>query len=380
MRPAKFDVNGDITVVAERDTIEAALTTAFPAIDFSYSITGGVEEAKKLIGQTAQLEIKERICKNDPANLSQQCEDPDYHVDNDLGLTGEDLALAYAGVQPNTGLPVVNIEFNGEGTRIFAEHTARIAGTNNRTAFFLDNELIIDPIAVQAITGGRAYIQGPDFTPESVRTIAIQLESGRLPIPLVLIQEKEVDATLGEDSLKKSLVAGLIGLALVLFFMAAYYRLPGIIACVALIIYGIIVLSILKLWPITLTLGGIAAFILSIGMAVDANILIFERMKEELRSGRSLIAALDTGFNRAWPAIRDSNVSTFITCAILFWFGTRLGTGVVTGFALTLFIGVSVSMFSALVVTRSFLRIVAITPLGRMPSVYTNVRQKVDGE
>ena len=185
---------------------------------------------------------------------------------------------------------------------------------------------------------------------------------------------------MGEDSLRKSLVAGLIGLGLVLFFMAAYYRLPGIIACIALIIYGIIVLAILKLWPITLTLGGIAAFILSIGMAVDANILIFERMKEEIRSGRSLIASLDTGFNRAWPAIRDSNVSTFITCAILFWFGTRLGTGVVTGFALTLFIGVSISMFSALIVTRTFLRIVAITPFGRMPSVYTNVRQNVSTE
>lgn len=380
LRPAKFDANGAVTQIAERDVIEIALSQAFPSIGFSYSITGGVEEAKKLIGQTAQLEIKERICKNDPADLTQRCENPEYHVDNDLGLTGEDLALAYAGVQANTGLPVVNIEFNGEGTRIFAEHTSRIAGTNNRTAFFLDNELVIDPIARQAISGGRAYIQGPDFTPESVRTIAIQLESGRLPIPLILIQEKEVDATLGEDSLKKSLVAGLIGLALVLFFMAAYYRLPGIIACLALIIYGIIVLAILKLWPITLTLGGIAAFILSIGMAVDANILIFERMKEEIRSGRSLIASLDTGFNRAWPAIRDSNVSTFITCAILFWFGTRLGTGVVTGFALTLFIGVSVSMFSALVVTRSFLRIIAITPLGRMPSVYTNVRQSADGE
>lgn len=380
LRPAKFDVNGVVTQIAERNVIEAALFHAFPSIGFSYSITGGVEEAKKLIGQTAQLEIKERICKNDPADLTQRCENPEYHVDNDLGLTGEDLALAYAGVQADTGLPVVNIEFNGEGTRIFAEHTSRIAGTNNRTAFFLDNELVIDPIARQAISGGRAYIQGPDFTPENVRTIAIQLESGRLPIPLILIQEKEVDATLGEDSLKKSLVAGLIGLALVLFFMAAYYRLPGIIACLALIIYGIIVLAILKLWPITLTLGGIAAFILSIGMAVDANILIFERMKEEIRSGRSLIASIDTGFNRAWPAIRDSNVSTFITCAILFWFGTRLGTGVVTGFALTLFIGVSVSMFSALVVTRSFLRIIAITPLGRMPSVYTNSRQRVDGD
>jgi len=374
LKPAVFDTYGNVVVPPERDNIKNALDAAFGPDSMNFTITGGVEEAKRLIGQTAQLEIKERICTNDFLDITQQCSDPAYNVDNDLGLTGEDLALAYAGTHPTTGMPVINIEFNSEGARIFSEHTTRIAGTNNRTAFFLDEELIIDPIAVQAISGGKAYIQGPDFTPESVRTIAIQLESGRLPIPLILIQEKEVDATLGADSLKRSFSAGLIGLALVLLFMAAYYRLPGIVACVALIIYGVLVLSVLKLWPITLTLGGIAAFILSIGMAVDANILIFERMKEELRSGRSFIASLDTGFNRAWPAIRDSNVSTFITCAILFWFGTRLGTGVVTGFAFTLFIGVSISMFSALVVTRSLLKIVAITPLGRMPSVYTNLK------
>ena len=184
-----------------------------------------------------------------------------------------------------------------------------------------------------------------------------------------------MDATLGEDSLKKSVVAGVVGLGLVLLFMAIYYRIPGVMACIALIIYAVIVLAFLKLWPITLTLGGIAAFILSIGMAVDANILIFERMKEELRSGRTLIAAMETGFNRAWPAIRDSNVSTFITCAILFWFGTRLGTGLVTGFALTLFIGVAVSMFSALMVTRTFLRAVAVSPLGRFASLYTPVER-----
>jgi preprotein translocase subunit SecD len=191
----------------------------------------------------------------------------------------------------------------------------------------------------------------------------------------VLIQEQDVDATLGKDSLQKSVVAGIIGLGLVLLFMALYYRLPGVVACVALIIYAVLVLAVLKLWPITLSLGGIAAFILSIGMAVDANILIFERMKEELRSGRTLIASIETGFNRAWPAIRDSNVSTFITCAILFWFGQRLGTGLVTGFAVTLFIGVAISMFSALTVTRTLLRVVAILPLGRYASLYTPVQR-----
>ena len=341
--------------------------------EFSFVITGGVEEAKRLIGQTARLELMERTCLNDPADITQRCEDPEYHVDTPLNLTGDDLARAYAGTHPTLARPIVNIEFSSDGARIFARHTQDIAGTNNRTAFFLDDELLIDPIARQVISGGRAFIQSPDFTPERVRTISIQLESGRLQVPLELIQELEVDATLGADSLRKSVVAGLIGLGLVLLFMALYYKLPGVVACIALIAYALMVIAIIKLWPITLTLGGIAAFILSLGMAVDANILIFERVKEELRSGRSLMAATETGFNRAWPAIRDSNVSTFITCAILFWFGSRLGTGLVTGFAVTLFIGVAMSMFSALTVTRTLLRIVAITPLGRFLSLYAPV-------
>ena len=341
--------------------------------EFSFVITGGVEEAKRLIGQTARLELMERTCLNDPADITQRCEDPEYHVDTPLNLTGDDLARAYAGTHPTLARPIVNIEFSNDGARIFARHTQDIAGTNNRTAFFLDDELLIDPIARQVISGGRAFIQSPDFTPERVRTISIQLESGRLQVPLELIQELEVDATLGADSLRKSVVAGLIGLGLVLLFMALYYKLPGVVACIALVTYALMVIAIIKLWPITLTLGGIAAFILSLGMAVDANILIFERVKEELRSGRSLMAATETGFNRAWPAIRDSNVSTFITCAILFWFGSRLGTGLVTGFAVTLFIGVAMSMFSALTVTRTLLRIVAITPLGRYLSLYAPV-------
>ena len=341
--------------------------------EFSFVITGGVEEAKRLIGQTARLELMDRTCLNDPADITQRCEDPEYHVDTPLNLTGDDLTRAYAGTHPTLARPIVNIEFSSDGARIFARHTQDIAGTNNRTAFFLDDELLIDPIARQVISGGRAFIQSPDFTPERVRTISIQLESGRLQVPLELIQELEVDATLGADSLRKSVVAGLIGLGIVLLFMALYYKLPGVVACIALVTYALMVIAIIKLWPITLTLGGIAAFILSLGMAVDANILIFERVKEELRSGRSLMAATETGFNRAWPAIRDSNVSTFITCAILFWFGSRLGTGLVTGFAVTLFIGVAMSMFSALTVTRTLLRIVAITPLGRYLSLYAPV-------
>ncbi len=364
---------GEETALLEALQLQLPSLSSSNVEELSFLITGGVEEAKRLIGQTARLELMERTCLNDPADITQRCEDPEYHVDTPLNLTGDDLARAYAGSHPTLGIPIVNIEFTGDGARIFARHTQDIAGTTSRTAFFLDDELLIDPIARQVISGGRAFIQSPDFTPERVRTISIQLESGRLQVPLELIQELEVDATLGEDSLRKSVVAGLIGLGIVLLFMALYYKLPGVVACIALVAYAVIVIAIIKLWPITLTLGGIAAFILSLGMAVDANILIFERIKEELRSGRSLMAATETGFNRAWPAIRDSNVSTFITCAILFWFGSRLGTGLVTGFAVTLFIGVAMSMFSALTVTRTLLRIVAITPLGRFLSLYAPV-------
>ena len=191
------------------------------------------------------------------------------------------------------------------------------------------------------------------------------MESGRLPIPIKLIKEESVDAILGADSLAKSVVAGLVGLSLVLLFMVLYYRAPGVVAAVALIIYATLVLAIFKITPVTLRLAGIAAAILSIGMAVDANILIFERMKEELRAGRTLLAAINIGFNRAWPAIRDSNVSTLITCAILFWFADTLGAQIVLSFAVTLSIGVAVSLFSAITVSRTLLRLLAASPLGR---------------
>ena len=324
-----------------------------------------IDEAKRLIGDTAQLEMKERICTNDP-DRGQSCDDPQYHTDRDIGLTGEDLTRAYGGPDPNpaSSRPVVNIEFSGRGAGIFADHTARIAGTNNRTAFILDNQVLIAPVAQRAITGGRAFIAGPDFTLDRVRTIVIQLESGRLDVPIEVIQEQDVDASLGSDSLKKSLIAGLVGLGLVLLFMVLYYRTPGLVAALALTFYAVIVLAVFKLWPITLTLSGLGAFILSTGMAVDANILIFERMKEELRAGRTLTSSINEGFSRAWTAIRDSNVSTLITCAILFWFGNQLGAPLVQGFAITLAIGVLVSMFTAIFVTQTLLRIVAATPLG----------------
>lgn len=321
-----------------------------------------VEEAKKLIGDTAKLEFKERTCEDIACT---------QFTDKDIGLTGDDLERAYTGRHPTTNAPVVFLDFNGNGARLFAETTGRIAGTNNRTAIFLDDEVLLAPVAQKAILGGQAYIEGPTFTLQRVQTLAIQLEAGRLPVPIEVILEQDVDATLGADSLRKSLLAGYAGLGLVILFMALYYRAPGVLATLALVVYVSLLLAIFKLVPVTLTLAGIAGFILSIGMAVDANILIFERMKEELRAGRSLLAAVDTGFNRAWPSIRDSNISTFITCAILFWFGSRLGASMVTGFAVTLFIGVSLSMFSAITVSRNFLRLSAFTGLGRLRWMYS---------
>ena len=339
-----------------------------------------VEEVKRLIGQTARLEFKERSCLQitpltlPSGEVTYPCELPDNHVDQETGLTGEDLARAYAGTHQTKGDPIVNVQFNSRGTRLFADMTTRLAGTNDRFAVFLDDEEIVAPVVNQAILAGAAFIEGPSFTPERVHTIAIQLESGRLPIPIEVVQEQDVDAVLGAESLRKSLIAGIVGLCLVLLFMVMYYRMAGLVAAVALIIYTAAVLSVFKLVPVTLTLAGAAAFILSIGMAVDANILIFERMKEELRLGRTLTSAIDIGFSRAWTSIRDGNVSTLIICAILFWFGQRLGASLIAGFALTLAIGVTLSMFSALTVSKTLLNLLNFSPLGRRRGVFSPER------
>jgi preprotein translocase subunit SecD len=222
---------------------------------------------------------------------------------------------------------------------------------------FLDDQPITTPTVQQAITEGRGRITG-NFTLDEARNLVIQLNAGALPLPVSVEEERTVDATLGADSVRKSVVAGEIALVVVALFMILYYRMLGVVAAAALFVYTLLVLAVFKLIPVTLTLAGIAGFILSIGMAVDANILIFERMKEELRSGKTVGAAIEAGFHRAWPSIRDSNVSTLITCGILFWFGSNFGASIVMGFAFTLAIGVLVSMFSAIVVTRSFLRVV----------------------
>ncbi len=263
---------------------------------------------------------------------------------------------------------VVAFETTGTGSKLLEDITNNSLryGQNDPRRLLvvtLDGE-VISQATVQGVISDRGQISGQRSFSEA-KDFAGLLNSGALPIPLTTIQSQEVSATLGEDSVVKSVHAGEIGLIAVALFMILFYRLPGLLAAAALLVYTALVLFVFKLWPITLTLSGIAAFVLSVGMAVDANVLIFERMKEELRRGRTLNTAIDLGFRRAWTSIRDSNVSTLITCLILYWFGNQFGANLVKGFALTLALGVAVSMFSAITVTRTFLKMVVGTRLAR---------------
>jgi len=280
---------------------------------------------------------------------------PVYHT----VMTG--VALRTAVVGTTTGQVVVNFELTDAGSRIFSDFTSQHVG--EILAIVLDKKVISSPRIDSAITQGQGTITG-NFTIESANQLAVQLRYGALPVPLKVGQSREIGPTLGQDSLRKSAMAGIIGITAVILFMLLYYRLPGIVASVALLIYAVLTFAIFKgalqfigIPPVTLTLPGIAGFVLSVGVAVDANILIFERMKEELRAGRNLRTAVDAGFSRAWPSIRDSNISTLITCLILYLFGNAYGASIVKGFALTLALGVGVSLFTAILVTRSILHL-----------------------
>jgi len=254
-----------------------------------------------------------------------------------------------------TGQYQVSFQLTSEGSTTFANFTSAHVG--DVLAIVLDKKVISAPRIDSAITQGSGVITG-NFTQESANALAVQLRYGSLPIPLKVVTSQTVGPTLGQDSLRKSMIAGIIGLSVVMLFMGFYYRLPGILADLALLCYALITYALFLLIPVTLTLPGIAGFVLSVGVAVDANVLIFERLKEELRSGRTLRQAIDLGWGRAWPSIRDSNFSTLITCGILFWFGSTYGASIVKGFSLTLAIGVMISMFTAIIVTRTFLHLV----------------------
>jgi preprotein translocase subunit SecD len=269
-------------------------------------------------------------------------------------MTGAALASVNV-TRSQAGQYEVAFTLTSEGSQIFGSYTSAHVG--DYLAIVLDKTVISAPRIDSAITEGRGVIQG-NFTPQSANDLAIQLRYGSLPIPLKVVTSQTVGPTLGQDSLRKSLIAGSIGLSVVMLFMGLYYRLPGVVADVALLIYALITFALFKLIPVTLTLPGIAGFVLSLGVAVDANILIFERLKEELRAGRTLSQAIDLGWDRAWPSIRDSNLSTLITSGILYWFGSTFGASIVKGFSLTLAIGVIVSMFTAIIVTRTLLHLV----------------------
>jgi preprotein translocase subunit SecD len=323
-----------------------------------------LEQAKQILGKTSYLTIWKWVPGTPDAATLQQLNPTDAqkypgYKPEFTHIDGSMITNASRSTDPNTNLPDVQISFNSQGSDLFCTFTRdRVShpqGTpENKLAIFIDKDLVEDANVISEICGGSAIITG-GFTAASAQALAIQLNSGALPGTISIASATEVGATLGATTVKLSLLAGAFGLAIVILFMLLYYRLPGVVASLALLLYAGIALAIFKLFGVTLTLAGLAGFILSIGMAVDANVLIFERLKEELRAGRTLGAAMEAGVHRAWPAIRDSNISTLITCFVLYFFGAPL----IKGFAITLAIGVGVSMFSAIVTTQQFLQILA---------------------
>src|SRR3989344_375399 len=302
-------------------------------------------EAVKLIGLTPFLEFREP--RENFEEIAQAGEEDPFQS---TALTGRYLKKAEIAFDNVTNEPTVILQFNDEGAKLFEEITARNIG--KPLAIYLDYQLLSAPIVQDKISGGSAQITGR-FTVQEAQMIARNLNAGALPLPIALVSQQSVGATLGSESLQLSLKAGLLGFLGVLLFMLVFYRFLGFFAVVSLLLYAVFILALFKLIPVTLTLAGIAGFVLSLGMAVDANILIFSRMREELKEGKGFGSAVEEGFRRAWPSIRDGNITTLLVSVILFWFGSSF----VQGFALTLSIGILMSMFTAFVVVRNFLNI-----------------------
>ncbi|MGI6588911.1 MAG: protein translocase subunit SecD [Peptococcia bacterium] len=319
----------------------------------------GIDDPKSaidLIGKMALLEFKT--------------------MDGEVILTGKDLAEAQEAKNPETGEPYVSLKFKSEGTKKFAEATSRLVSMypevdgkqdeRRYIAIYLDNEIIQAPYVSEPIPSGEAQISGGYESLEDARKIALLLRSGALPVPVKIIENRSVGPTLGTDSIEKSKTAALWGLLAVMVFMLLYYRLPGIVADISLVLYSLLLLGILLAIKATLTLPGIAGFLLSIGMCVDANILIYERLKEEIRNGKSLRAAVDAGFSRAFTTIFDSNVTTLLAAGVLFF----LGSGSIKGFAVTLSIGILCSMFTAITFTRYFLKTLVDSGMAKNTKLY----------
>jgi preprotein translocase subunit SecD len=325
--------------------------------------------AKHLLGTTGQMDIVDTA--GTQLSIGQQvttcttkCGPNDYKV----VFTGSQLdpTSIQATLDPNTNAPIVQFAFQGPAKAKFATYTRDNVG--KYLTVVLDGQ-VIESATIQSEIDGQGQITGlPNVT--TAQSLAAELKYGALPLPLSYASENHLSATLGQQAIQYSLNAALIGLGLVVLFMLLYYRLPGLLADVALLLYAALLFAVIKLIGVTLSTAGIAGLILSVGMAVDANVLIFERIKEELREGRTMAAAVDIGFKRAWPSIRDSNMSTMITCAILYWFGNNFGATIIVGFATNLFIGVALSLFTAVVVTRNFLNILLVTGVASHPALY----------
>jgi preprotein translocase subunit SecD len=380
----------DVSLVAEgevdnsmdalRDVIERRVNlfgVSEPLVQIQKSsfITGGeeklivdlpgvtdVDEAVKMIGQTPLLEFK---IENTEA-IQNAVIGEDGQVNLDLSqafvstdLTGRYLKRAVLDFDINTREPRVSLQFDDIGTKLFAEITK--ANIGKMVAIYLDGAPISTPVVREEILNGEAVISG-NFNPNEAKQLVGRLNSGALPVPIELISKQTIGATLGESAVNAGVKSAIIGFLLISLFLILWYRLPGILAVISLSIFVLIILTFFKLIPVTLTAAGIAGFIISLGIAVDANILIFERIKEELRSGRTVADAVTFGFDRAWTSIRDSNISSLITATILFWFGTSL----IKGFALTLGLGVLVSLFSSIIITRIFMKTFAMMKEGKV--------------
>lgn len=308
------------------------------------------DDAVKLVGETAKLDFR----KPDPKNPGKWLE---------TGVVGSMLKDARADIRGGANDWIIHFSFNSEGAKKFGDLTTELVG--QPLGIFLDNKLVSSPNVNTPITGGEGYIEG-NFPAEEAQRLAIQLKAGQLPAPLKMVENRTVGPTLGQEAVDRSLMAGVSGLVIVLIFMLWFYRLPGVMANVALLLYAIFNIAIFKLIPVTLTVPGIAGFILSVGMAVDANVLIFERTKEELRAGKSIFKSVELGFNRAFSSIFDSNATTLISAGVLYYFGT----GLIRGFAVTLAIGVVISMFTAITVTRSLMNVIVRFRKFRNPVMY----------
>ena len=341
-----LDSNEAINLIGETPILE------FKEYPVDAPIPGENEEAetKKEFTIRTNEDGETELVEAEPAEETEPVDPNDYWLNTEL--SGRHLSRANIDFDPTSGQPYVAISFNGEGDKLFGEITERLVSMP--LGIFLDGEMISAPTVQEAIYGGQAVITG-QFTVDEAKLLAQRLNAGALPVPLNLMSQQTVGPTLGQISLEKSILAALIGFAFVALYMVVYYRLPGLLAVIALLFYTAFNMAIYKTLDVTITLAGIAGFVLSLGMAVDANVLIFERFREELKSGRDVLGAIDEGFKRAWTSIRDGNITTLIAAAVLFWFSTSF----IKGFALTLSIGILLSMFTAITVTRVWLRLIA---------------------